>query len=137
MLIDSDLMATKACEVMQNAYAPYSKYKVGACVLAEDGTLFTGCNIENASYGLTICAERAAISSLVSAGKKKIIAMALVGSGDEVVTPCGACRQVIREFAAPDAPIYLCDAKTKKITEMTNIKTLLPRSFGPEFLDKQ
>jgi len=133
---NADLMAKKACEVMQNAYAPYSKFKVGACVAAEDGTLFTGCNIENAAYGPTICAERSAICSLISAGKKRIVALAVVSSGDDVVTPCGTCRQVIREFASPDAPIYLCDHRTQKVVETTNIKTLLPRSFGPEFLVK-
>jgi cytidine deaminase len=130
----AELMAQKACEVMQHAYAPYSKYHVGACVQAEDDTLFTGCNVENASYGLTNCAERSAIFSLISAGKKRIKAIAIVGSGPDLCTPCGACRQVIREFAAPDAPIYLCDARTKKVVETTNIKKLLPSSFGPEFL---
>lgn len=132
---NSELMAKKACEAMKNAYAPYSKYQVGACVEAEDGSLFAGCNVENASYGLTCCAERSAIFALISAGKKKIKAIALVGSGNELCTPCGACRQVIREFAAPFAPIYLCDPQTQKVVETTNIKTLLPRSFGPEFLE--
>ena len=129
-----EIMAQKASEVMQKAYAPYSKYHVGACVQAEDGTLFTGCNIENASYGLTNCAERSAIFSMISAGKKKIAAIAVVGSGDELCTPCGACRQVIREFAVPDAPIYLCNPHTKKVVETTNIKELLPKSFGPDHL---
>lgn len=132
----AEIMAQKAYEVMQNAYAPYSKYHVGACVQAEDGTLFTGCNVENASYGLTICAERAAIFAMISAGKKRIKAIALVGSGAELGSPCGACRQVIREFAAPDAPIYLCDSRTKKVAETTNISKLLPQSFGPDHLDK-
>jgi cytidine deaminase len=130
----SDLMAQKACDAMQNAYAPYSKYHVGACVQAEDGTLFTGCNVENASYGLTACAERSAIFSLISAGKKRIKAIAIVGPGPDLCPPCGACRQVIREFAAPDAPIYLCDARTKKVVKTTNIQELLPLSFGPENL---
>ncbi len=129
-----DSMAQKAWEAMQHAYAPYSKYKVGACVEAEDGTLFTGCNVENASYGLTCCAERAAIFSLIAAGKKTIKSIAIIGSGDELCTPCGACRQVIREFATPEAPIYLCDPKTQKVVETTNLKILLPKSFGPEFL---
>jgi cytidine deaminase len=133
---NQDLMAKKACEAMKNAYAPYSKYYVGACAEAEDGTLFTGCNVENASYGLTICAERAAIFALISAGKKKVTALALVGSGEDLGTPCGACRQVIREFMSPEAPIYLVDSRTQKVMETTNIATLLPRSFGPEFLDK-
>ena len=127
----AELMAQKACEAMQHAYAPYSKYHVGACVQAEDGAMFIGCNIENASYGLTNCAERSAIFSLISAGKKRIKAIAVVGSGDELCTPCGACRQVICEFAAPDALIYLCDSRTKKVVKTTSIANLLPLSFGP------
>lgn len=130
------LMAKKACEAMKHAYAPYSKYHVGACVQAEDDTLFTGCNVENASYGLTNCAERTAIFSMVAAGKKKIKAIAIAGSGDELCTPCGACRQVIREFASQDTPIYLVDRKTEQVVETTNIKTLLPKSFGPDHLEK-
>lgn len=136
MLDTAAIMAQKACEVMQNAYAPYSKYRVGACVLAEDDTMYVGCNVENASYGLTICAERSAIFSLISAGRKKIKAIALAGSGEELGSPCGACRQVIREFAAPDAPIYLCDARTKQVAATTNIQNLLPNSFGPDHLEK-
>lgn len=136
MFDNSELMVQKACEVMQHAYAPYSKYHVGACAQAEDGSMFVGCNVENASYGLTNCAERSAIFSLISAGKKRIKAIAIVGSGAELCTPCGACRQVIREFITPDAPIYLGDAKTKKVIEVTNIAKLLPLSFGPNHLEK-
>jgi len=136
MLDNGKLMVQKACEVMQHAYAPYSKYCVGACVQAEDGSMFVGCNVENASYGLTNCAERSAIFALISAGKKRITAIAIVGFGIELCTPCGACRQVIREFIAPDAPIYLGDAKTKKVVEVTNIAKLLPLSFGPDHLEK-
>lgn len=133
----ANVMAQKACDAMQYAYAPYSKYLVGACVMAEDGAMFTGCNVENASYGLTICAERVAIFSMISAGKKRIKAIAIVGVGEALGTPCGACRQVIREFAAPDAPIYLCDSRTRKVVETTNIDNLLPLSFGPDHLDSK
>lgn len=136
MFDNSELMVQRACEVMQHAYAPYSKYRVGACALAEDGSMFVGCNVENASYGLTNCAERTAIFSLIAAGKKSVKAIAIVGSGVELCTPCGACRQVIREFLAPDAPIYLGDAKTKKVIEVTDIVKLLPLSFGPDHLEK-
>ena len=132
---NAEVMAQKACEVMENAYAPYSKFHVGACVEAEDGTLFTGCNVENAAYGPTNCAERSAIFSMISAGKKRIKSIAVVGgSGDVLCTRCGVCRQVIREFAAPDAPIYLCNPTTKKVVKTTNIEELLPDSFGPESL---
>ena len=130
----ANLMAQKAWEAMQNAYAPYSKFHVGACVEAEDGELFSGCNIENASYGLTICAERIAMGSLISSGKKRIKSLAVVGSSNELCTPCGACRQFMREFMSPDAPIYLCDSKTKKVVEITNIDKLLPKSFGPNHI---
>ena len=131
------IMAQKACKVMKNAYAPYSKYHVGACVLAEDDTMYTGCNVENISYGLTNCAERSAIFAMASAGKRKIKAIAVVGSGDELCTPCGACRQVIREFASLDTPIYLCDPRTEKVVETTSLEKLLPKSFGPEHLENK
>lgn len=127
-----ELMINKACEAMQHAYAPYSKHYVGACVQAEDGTMFAGCNVEIVSYGLTICAERAAIFSMISGGKKRIKAIAVVDSGTELCPPCGACRQVILEFAAPDVPIYICDSRTKKVTETTNIEKLLPLAFAPD-----
>lgn len=136
MASNEELMAKKACEVRQHAYAPYSKFYVGACVQAEDGSMFSGCNVENASYGLGNCAERSAIFSLISAGKKRIKALAVVGSGGELVTPCGACRQVIREFADPDAPIYLCDSRNGEVVKTTNIAELLPLSFGPEHLQE-
>ena len=129
----SGLLAQKACEVMQNAYAPYSKFHVGACVRAEDGSMYVGCNVENASYGLVNCAERSAILALISAGRKRIEALAIAGPGPDLITPCGACRQVIREFAAPDTPIYLCDSHGK-VVKTTNIDKLLPWSFGPEHL---
>lgn len=116
-----------------NAYAPYSKYLVGACVEAEDGTLFSGCNVENASYGITLCAEAVAICSMIAAGKKRIKSIAVVGSGKELCTPCGRCRQLIREFAAPDTPIYLCDENM--LCETVTIEQLLPMSFGPEHLN--
>ena len=136
LLNDGEVMVQQACEVMQHAYAPYSNYHVGACVQAEDGSMFVGCNVENASYGLTNCAERSAIFALIAAGKKQIKAIAIVGSGGQLCTPCGACRQVIREFIAPDAPIYLGDSKTKQVLKITNIAELLPWSFGPDHLEQ-
>lgn len=136
MTTTPELMAQKAWEIMQNAYSPYSKYKVGACVEAEDGTLFTGCNVENASYSLTKCAEANAITTMVAAGKKRIKSIAVMGSGKELCTPCGACRQIIREFANQNIPIYLCDSQTKKVAKTTTLAELLPLSFGPDHLDK-
>lgn len=127
-----DLMVEKAKQVMLLAYAPYSKYHVGACVEAEDGELFVGCNVENASYGITICAEVSAITSMIAAGKKQIKSLVVMGSGPDMCTPCGRCRQFIREFAAPDAPIYLCD--NNHVCKVSSIAELLPFAFGPDHL---
>lgn len=128
-------MSKVAQKMMGKAYAPYSNYHVGVCVEAEDGSLFGGCNIENASYGITLCAECVAISALVAAGKKRIKSLLVMGCGDELCTPCGRCRQLIREFAALDAPIYLCDKKGR-LQETVTLEQLLPKSFGPSHLNK-
>lgn len=106
------------------AYAPYSKYKVGAAVLTSDGEVFTGCNVENASYGLSQCAERVAIAKMVSAGKRKIAAIAVSGAGRP--SPCGACRQVVWEFG-PNAKVILAGAGKKP--SVKNIAQLLPQAF--------
>lgn len=116
-----------AAEVAQNAYVPYSKFKVGACVLYEDGNLYKGCNVENASYGLSLCAERNAISSAVALGQKgKIKAIAIFSPNTTMCTPCGACRQWIAEFSK-DANIIL-EGKDKEPVSYT-IAELLPHSF--------
>lgn len=113
------------------AYAPYSKFNVGAALITEDGKMFSGCNVENASYGLTLCAERNAISNMVAEGYKKFVAIAIYSPQSKNCYPCGACRQWIYEFAT--------DAKV--ITENNNnelvvysIKDLLPNAFGPDQL---
>lgn len=118
----------KAFEVMENAYAPYSNYKVGACIKTKDGKYFVGANIENASYGLTNCAERNAIFQLYSKGYRKndIFAISIVSKGDKLVSPCGACRQVLVELINIDTPIILSNGKEYIIT---NINELLPMSF--------
>jgi cytidine deaminase len=123
---------TAACQARQMAYAPYSHYQVGAAVLAEDGRIFTGVNVENASYGLTICAERTAVSALITAGQRRILAVAVCTAN--AVTPCGACRQVLSEFAG-DIPIWLCDEAGH--TRHTTLYTLLPDHFGPAQLTKR
>ncbi len=118
-----------AAEVARKAYAPYSKFHVGAALETGDGTVFAGCNVENASYGLTICAERNAIFSMAAAGQRKIAQIAIVAGGDTPPYPCGACRQVINEFAEPDCPVYV--APTNKINdyETMSLGELLPKSF--------
>lgn len=128
------LLAKKAYEAMHRAYAPYSKFSVGACLQTEDGTLFKGSNIENASYGLTVCAERVAVFSMAAAGHRKIKAIAIAGSTDNACYPCGACRQVLREFATPNILIYMCN-RNGDILKTASLEEILPNSFGPEFLE--
>lgn len=117
----------KALTVMKFAYAPYSGFQVGALVVDENGTVSTGCNVENASYGLTICAERNAIAFAVAKGMKKISLLVLVSSADSIVTPCGACRQVIAEFSDISSRI-ICADKNCNYREYT-IEDLLPGAF--------
>jgi cytidine deaminase len=115
--------AVKACK---NAYAPYSKFNVGAAVLCEDGEIFTGCNVENASYGATLCAERNAISAAVAAGKRDFIAVAVAAGDESMALPCGICRQVLSEFN-PDTTVLLCNSKG--LQESFSLSELLPHAF--------
>lgn len=116
----------KALEAREKAYAPYSNYLVGAALLCEDGSLFVGCNVENASFGLTVCAERNAIFSAVVAGKRDFKALAIVVGGEEVARPCGACLQVICEFN-PEMTLYLYNTSGK--SETCTLRDLLPTPF--------
>lgn len=116
----------------ENAYVPYSKFPVGAALLAKDGTVFEGCNIENASFGLTNCAERTAIFKAVSQGVKEFEAIAIVADTEGPCSPCGACRQVIAEFCAPTMPVYLTNLKGDVLE--TTVEALLPGAFTPEDL---
>ncbi len=124
-----------AKSAMDKAYAPYSKFKVGALVIAEDNggsnKVYSGCNVENAAYPVGNCAEASAISAMILDGQTKIKAVVVMGCGDELVTPCGACRQRIREFST-NCPIYVCNPKELKL--VINLKELLPFSFGPKNL---
>lgn len=116
----------RALAVREQAYAPYSRFAVGAAVLTDRGELFAGCNVENASYGLTICAERNAIFQAVSAGQRQLLAIAVVAS--QGVTPCGACRQVLAEFAE-DMPILLMDPDQPSTIVTVTLRELLPLRF--------
>ena len=118
-----------AIEVRQRAYAPYSNYLVGAAILVDDGRIFTGVNVENASYGLTICAERTAVFRAVTEGYQKIYA--IVVATENAGSPCGACRQVLAEFAG-DVPVWLVDVNGNG--RETTLYKLLPDHFGPEHL---
>lgn len=123
-----------AFEAMKHAYAPYSNYYVGSCVLTKDGKIFTGANIENASFGATSCGERNAIFACYSAGYRAfdIEAIAIVSSGEKLAAPCGICRQVLNELLDKKTPIILSNKVTTKIT---TIEDLLPFSFTSEDLN--
>ena len=118
-----------AAAAAQQAYAPYSKFHVGSALETEDGTVFTGCNVENASYGLTICGERNAIFAMVAGGHRRIVQIAVVAGGDTPPYPCGACRQVINEFAEPDCPVYVAPTNRIEAYETMTLGELLPKSF--------
>lgn len=120
-------LITEAEKARKRAYAPYSKFKVGAAVLSADGKIFTGCNIENASFGLALCAERVAIFKAISEGSTKFKAIAIIGDTDKPCSPCGACRQVISEFGE-DIPLIM--ANLKGDVKIKKIKELLPEAFG-------
>lgn len=139
--MDFTTLIEKALEARKFAYTPYSKFMVGACLLLDDDTFINGCNVENASYGATNCAERTAIFKAVSEGHTAFKAIAVVG-GDEnddpnhlntFAYPCGICRQVMREFCNPDTFIVIV-AKSTTDYEQYLLRDLLPNSFGPEFL---
>ena len=120
-----------ALDARTRAHAPYSNFRVGAAVEAEDGTIHSGCNVESASYGLTVCAERVAIWNGVSQGYKKFDRIAVVVDTEDVTPPCGACRQVIWEFCG-DVPVVLSNLQGK--TETLRMSDLLPRAFDSKFL---
>lgn len=124
-------LVRKAIEVRGHAYAPYSEFAVGAALLAADGRIFTGCNVENASYGLTICAERVALFKAVSEGTREFEAIA-IACGKGPCAPCGACRQVLYEFA-PDLTVIMADAEGGSVRE-AKLGDLFPKGFGPKSL---
>jgi len=120
-----------AIAVGQNAYCPYSRFAVGAALLTDDGRIFTGCNVENASYGLTICAERNAVFHAVAAGVRHIVALVVFTPTATPTAPCGACRQVLNEFG-PDAEVLnFCNGSA---SQRFRVSELLPAAFGPENL---
>lgn len=116
----------------QQAYAPYSRYLVGAAVRGRSGRVYAGCNIENAAYPQGWCAEASAIAHMITAGEREIIEVLTVCDGDLIGTCCGGCRQKIREFAALDVPVYACGPDGVRAT--FTLGDLLPHSFGPEHL---
>ncbi len=129
MTENKELLIKKAKIVQEKAYSPYSKFKVGAALLTKDGKIFTGCNIENVSYGMTICAERVAVFKAVSEGHVDFVAIAISASSDEAIYPCGACRQVLAEFN-PKMDVFVNhDEQSYPLID------LLPKSFDQGQLD--
>lgn len=128
MMNYEDLMK-KAKEVSANSYSPYSKFAVGACVLMESGNAYQGCNFENSSYGMTICAERNAIGTAIANGERKIKAIAIYSPNQDDCMPCGACRQVIHEFCDNDADVDVI-LEVEGALKIYTLAQLLPSSFS-------
>jgi cytidine deaminase len=127
-----DTLLAEAQRAREHAYVPYSRFPVGAALLTDDGVVFRGCNVENASYGLTNCAERTALFKAISEGKRRFVALAVIADTSGPVAPCGACRQVMAELCPPDMKVYL--ANLKGDLKETTVEELLPDSFGREEL---
>jgi cytidine deaminase len=125
-----DAMLDAARAALANAHAPYSRFRVGACVRAASGRLYAGCNVENASYGLTECAETVAIGGMVAAGDREIIEVVVVTERDQPCPPCGRCRQQLAEFARPRTRVHLCGPDGLQLT--TTLGELLPLAFGSD-----
>ena len=126
-MVNKDALWEAAREVRTHAYAPYSKFPVGAAVIVRDGRIFVGCNVENSSFGLTSCAERNAIYAAVAAGEQEPLAVAVVGSEDQPTLPCGACRQVMEEFGVKEVIVG-----TAEMRHSYRLDELLPAAFNQE-----
>jgi len=124
-----DLLVKAAREAAANAYCPYSHYPVGAALLTPDGQIYTGCNVENVSYGLSNCAERTALFKAASAGCREVVALAVAGGTRRPAAPCGACRQVLAEFGSAETPVFVARLKGGKVTA-TTLGALLPLGFA-------
>ena len=127
-----DALIAAAQAVRARAHAPYSGFAVGAAVLDEHGLVHAGCNVENAAYPQGWCAETSALAVTVAAGGTRVLAVAVCGVADDPVTPCGGCRQKLREFAAEDCPVWVCDMIATRLS--TTLGDLLPHGFGPQHL---
>jgi homotetrameric cytidine deaminase len=131
-LLGPDALLSAAREAMTRAYAPYSRFRVGAALRAEDGSIHAGANVENAAYPQGQCAEASAIGALVAAGRSRVLEAAVIADSDVICVPCGGCRQRLREFMPLDGTVHLCSASGERRT--ATLETLLPISFGPELL---
>ncbi|AWN50094.1 cytidine deaminase [Methylobacterium terrae] len=131
-MFPTETLLSAARAVQARAHAPYSRFRVGAALRDETGAVHAGCNVENAAYPVGTCAEAGAIAAMVAAGGRRIAAILVLGDGEALVTPCGACRQRIREFAGPDTPIHV--AGPGGVRRTFTLDALLPASFGPDNL---
>jgi cytidine deaminase len=123
-----DRLLEAAQKVKEKAYAPYSHFHVGAALLTVNGRLFSGCNVENTSYGLTICAERNAIFQMAAEGEHRIAQLLVIGDTEEFLPPCGACRQVMAEFSSPETIVYMCNKHGE--CKKTTMAQLIPYTFS-------
>lgn len=130
-MMDAEKLIERALEARQNAYAPYSNFKVGAALLTRSGRVYTGCNVENATYGLTVCAERVALWKAISEGEREFTAVAIASAGERPASPCGACRQLLWEFCG-DIEVLL--ASTEGARASHRLAALLPDPFDRTFL---
>ncbi len=130
MLVNWDLLKEQATAAMKQAYAPYSKFPVGVAALVDDGRIVTGCNVENASYGLTLCAECGLISSLINSGGGRLIAFTCVDISGNLLMPCGRCRQLLQEHGGSQLQLATDDG-------IKTLADLLPWAFGPEEMEKR
>ncbi len=128
--VDSAIQRARALRSV--AYAPYSRFSVGAVLIADDGRVFEGCNVENESFGLTMCAERVALGAAVTAGARAFSAVVIAVDGPHAVTPCGACRQVLAEFSPKMLCICVCDSEIQATFQLKDLLPEMPRSFLPE-----
>lgn len=128
----NDELLNAARTMMQRSYCRYSGFPVGAALISSSGQIYTGCNVENASFPEGTCAEAGAIAAMVASGERRIQAIYVMGAGDALVSPCGGCRQRIREFAQPDTQVHICSPTG--IRQTLTVQELLPYSFGPENL---
>ena len=129
-----DVLFESAREAQSRAYAPYSGFRVGAAVQGKSGAVYSGCNVENAAYPIGTCAEQGAIAAMVAAGERRIAAILVIGDGPKLVTPCGACRQRIREFAAANTAVHV--AAPGGVRSTFTLDELLPSAFGPDTLQQ-
>lgn len=129
---DLEALLRDARAMRKRAYAPYSNFTVGAALLGKSGTVYLGCNVENASYGLAICAERNAVAQAVARGERAFTAIAISAAGKEPVPPCGMCRQTLAEFMPPETPVVF--ENEKRVRTESTVGELLPHAFTPRFL---